>query len=258
MIINNRNLSRTIFRAVKILNTINEGNTSITTISDLLDLDKATVYRILKSLEKASLVTQSFKNRNYYLGPLLIKLTSNPLVGHHMLINCAIDEMARLRDKYNETSCLQVLTGMSGTYVEVVESRHSIRHSIGIGNSLPLNIGSGGKVLLSQLTAKDLEIFFKCAKLINMGEYGITNEEELRGKINKIGETGYMISFAEVSRGGVGIAVPIYEYVCPASLSILCPSERCDDAKIAEMIKDLKESARLISSRLVELNDSVP
>jgi IclR family KDG regulon transcriptional repressor len=252
---NNRNLSRSIFRAAQVLSCINEGIVGVTTIANTLNLNKATVYRILKSLEGAGLVTQSLKNKKYYLGHLINKLASNPLVSHQLLINCTLDEMRRLRDKYQETLCLEIPTGMNGMFIEVIESNQSVRHTMEVGNCLPLNIGSGGKVLLSQSPKKELEVFFKCAKLIKVGPNAITNEAELRDAIKETREMGYATSHSEGSIGGVGIAVPVYEYVCPVALIIVGPENRFDDVKIAQMIKDLKKSSHLISSKLTTLAD---
>ncbi len=250
---NDHNISSSISRAAKILNCISEGSIGITTIANKLKLNKATVYRILKSLESTGLVTKSLKDRKYYLGPLISKLASNQLVLNQELINCSLDEMVNLRDKYEETVCLQIPKGLSGMFIEVVESYHSVRHTTQIGNCLPLNVGAGGKVLLSQILPNELEVFFKYAQLTKVGPNAITNENELRDTIKKARKLGYATSYSEGSRGGVGIAVPIYEYLCPVALVVIGPENRFNNTKIKEVINGLKESSHLITSRLNEL-----
>ncbi len=251
-----QNFSRSVFRAIKILNSISDGNKGITPIADTLDLDKGTVHRILKSMENTGIIIQSIRDRKYYVGPLIYKLASNPLITHQILIDCAFEEMTSLRDKFKGTLCILIPRGIYGVFIELVESKESVRATTYVGNYMPLHIGAGGKVILSQYTDKELELFFKWLQIkypetIEMGLKTITMDQ-LRNLIMTTREAGYCITHDEVA-GGIGIAVPIFKYICPAALVLLFPAIGHYD-RIGDVIEDLKHHSNLITSKLEQLS----
>jgi hypothetical protein len=100
-----------IFRAAEILNMLSLGRNRITDICQELGLSKGTVHRLLKTLEQCGFVFLDPITHQYYLGHLIIKLSSNPDITHQNLIVCAYDEMKMLRDKSGETTALFIPIG---------------------------------------------------------------------------------------------------------------------------------------------------
>ena len=86
-----------VFRASEILNMLSLGRNRITDICQEIGLSKGTAHRLLKTLEQCGFVFQDAVSHRYYLGHLIIKLSSNPNITHQNLIVCAYDELKMLR-----------------------------------------------------------------------------------------------------------------------------------------------------------------
>ena len=169
---------RSVNRATRILQALGEGANSIKDISNAVDLSNSTVHRLLRALEASNFVIYDPNRRRYYLGPLLLKLADNPMISHNHLINCALDEMYRLRDISGETVALQIFAGVKRIFLEVVPSLQQIKHTEEKGNSVPLYAGSAGKVMLAELSQPDLGKIVRLMKAVDPVPEILKNEEE--------------------------------------------------------------------------------
>ncbi len=250
MVINKKTVpSQTITRAVSVLKALREGNSSITEISNRLNLSKGTIHRLLKTLESAELVIQDLDNRHYFLGPLIVKLASDPMLAHKNLIICASREMQRLARLSEETVSLVIQLGTYTVCLEEIESQQGIRFASGKGTIVPLHVGSGGKVILSSLPDDERHLIIDNLSLGHIGPNAITYKDELIVEIEKIKRQGYATSFGERTMGGAGISVLIDDYLCPIALCIIGPDSRLAP-KMMGLLEELKLSAESISRAL--------
>ena len=72
-------------------------------------------------------VIQVLYNRHYFLGPLIVKLASDPMLAHKNLIVCAYKEMARLAKLSEETVSLVTQVGIYTVCLDEIESQQGIR-----------------------------------------------------------------------------------------------------------------------------------
>ncbi len=246
---------RSVIRAVKILQTLSDGVSTIKDISRTLNFSNSTVHRLLKTLEASNFVTYDPLGRRYYLGPLIIKLASNPMIAHSGLIISAFEEMQRLRDFSGETVALQIRAGIKRLFLEVVPSLQQIKHTEEKGNTAPLYTGSAGKVLLAELPQQDLEkILLQMRIVYPIHNTDISNEDVLIKELEKVHSRGYATAFSEQVQGGAAISVPIRNYSCPVALSIFGPDTRFSDP--TSVLEEIKKSADRISNHLSLLTNS--
>lgn len=238
-----------ILRASEILKCLSEGIGKISEISRKLQYNKATVHRVLKSLEKIGYAAQDPFTRQYYLGPKLHNLTSNPLNVHQFLIQCAREEMFHLRDIINETVSLQIPQGATSVSVETVETKQSIRLFMKKGSSTPIYTGAVGKVLLSQFDDEELSTILEKIELNPVTKHTITDEDVLLKDLVKARKEGYALTFEEYTEGAGALAVPIKNYTCPVALWIAGPRERIKE-NYTNLLVHLKNSAATISKKL--------
>jgi len=253
MINNNKKtqLTASVVYASEILKCLADGVERLTDITHRLKLNKATVFRLLKTLESSDFVLQDPQNKHYYLGPLTLRLTSNPTVSHQRLIIYAFDEMKRLRDLNNETVALHIKVATQRMILEEMPSTQNIRFTLGKGFVSPLHIGSAAKLLLSELPEDEREMYVNGVKLINPRTNEIIDKGALINELNKIKNAGYAISWDETIQGSAGIAVPIKNYVFPATLSMYGPKDRFMPHKM-NYLGELKVSAERISAKFLE------
>ncbi len=80
----------------------------------------------------------------------------------------------------------------------------------------------------------------------------ITDRETFKKEIEKVRRLGYATSRNETDEGIAGIAVPIPQYVEPASITISGPDERLAP-RFLELAPELKKKANEISLDLLRL-----
>lgn len=242
--------TQTIARAVDILTILQEGMQGVTAISKRLGISKATIHRLLKSLEVTGLVMRDPDNRQYCLGPLVVRLASDYLNTHQNLCIWAREEMQHLWDLSGETVSLLIQVGMDGMYIDEYESPQLLRYKPGKGTITPLYAGAGGKVILAELSDSKLRTILDNIRFESIGPKTIIDKEILIQEIEKTRKQGYATSFEEKTIGGAGISVPIRNYTCPVALSIIGPDTRLAP-KLMGLLEEMRSSADLISKKLL-------
>lgn len=237
-----------IARAANILTCLSQGLNGVAEISEKLGLSKATVHRILTSLEHSGFVTQEPISRKYYLGEVIIRLSSTAATAHQGLVACAFDEMWRLRDLTGESVALQIRSGTQRLVLEELESHQSHRFTLGRGFMAPLYTGSGGYVMLSQLPASEVRSLVDRWDYVKMGPNTVRNGAELLAEIEQAREKGYAVSDATGQGGTAGISVAIHNYFCPAALSVFGPESRLP--MMMQHVEKIKEASDRISRKL--------
>jgi IclR family KDG regulon transcriptional repressor len=240
---------QSITRAVEIIKCLSAGDDRLIDICRRLDLGKSTVHRILKTLESLGIAVQDPVNRRYNLGYLFASLASNPRITHQNLISNALEEMNHLRDLCHETISLQIRTGSLRLCLEELESPLHPKITIGKGTTLPLQSGSGGKVMLSQLSRDELRSLMKYLKLDAVSDPRSSQATFIKG-LDKVKSQGYAFNIND-SRGCASISVPIRNYVCQVALTMLGPKSHSKG--MMTILPEMKDSAERISHRLLGL-----
>lgn len=241
-----------IARAADVLKLLSYGVTKLTEISTRLDVDKATIHRIMKTLENKGLVSQDPSTRKYYLGPLIQTLAENPLKVHQIVAQLAAIEMERLRDQCGELVVLQIRRGGQRLVLEKAASNQVIRYFPEKTETVPIYAGAGGKVLLAGLDNNELTRLLDRLELIKVGPNTVTDKDQLISEIEEIRSKGHAVSFSETLDGGAGIAVPVLNYSCPVALGIVGPEDRIKE-NLASYLNLIKASATLISNKIKEV-----
>ena len=98
-------------KATAILKALSADIKKLSDIARYVNLSKSTTHRLLQSLIDEGCATQDPFTEEYYLGPLLFKLTSNPLQAHQILMYRAYPKMDELRQFTGETTNLDIKFG---------------------------------------------------------------------------------------------------------------------------------------------------
>jgi DNA-binding IclR family transcriptional regulator len=238
----------TISRGAEILKIISEGYTRLEDIYPKVCLSKSTTHRILTSLVFSGFAFQSPVNRNYYLGPLFLRLSSKPTVAHQMLILSSVNGLRRLRDASGETTLMMIPNGDQKLVLKEVRSKQKIALSLGNGSTVPLYVGSSGRILLSQYTDKDLDQIFGKMNMVPVSPNTITEKNLLKKEIYRIRKKGFATSSGEMLPDSAGISVPVKGYFCPVALCVIGPKFRF---KPLSILDELNQTATRISERLL-------
>ena len=156
-----------------------------------------------------------------------------------------------------ESTLIIVPSGIQRLVVKEVQSLETILFSWPDGNTVPIYVGSSGKVLLAQMTARERDLLLRAVDMVPRTPNTIDDPDILAKELKKIQQQGYATSFGESFSGGAGISVPVHNYVCPVALCISGPEFRFNPE---DYIEEMKKSAGRISDTLASyyppLNDT--
>ena len=245
----NQAVIRSVHRAINILVCLSNGTNALTDISDCTKLTKPTVYRLLKTLEEMFMVAQDPVTRQYYLGPMVTKLASNPKTNHYYLISCALDETKRLWDAIGENVELNIMIGNQYDRLYEIMSKHKLKVYEGADPVGPVFVGSAAKVLLSQLDDKELKLVMKNINIRQVTEHSVTDKKVLMAQIKEIRRQGYSISHGERIAGAMCISAPVDNYFWPVALSLVGPESRLGP-RVNGAVEKITASARRISENV--------
>jgi DNA-binding IclR family transcriptional regulator len=178
-------------KAVVILSFLSEGGpATLAEVVEVTGLPRPTAYRLLSALETHHLVGRA--GGRYALGMRLLAW-GNRAVGLD-LVEAARPALGALRDETGESVQLYVREGDRRVCVASVErAGGGLRDTLPVGAVLPLDLGSGGKVLLAW--AEDGEI----SSRVNAAEL-----EEIRSQ-------GWAESVAEREAGVASVSAPVFD-----------------------------------------------
>ena len=137
-------------KAVLVLDALADGPRSLVDLVAATQLPRATAHRLAVALEAHDLIRRDGEGR-FALG-FRLSVLGRAAVESFPLGQVARPALERLRDETGESVQLYVRDGDRRVCVESLESPHGLRTIVAVGASLPLDVGSAGKVLGSQLS----------------------------------------------------------------------------------------------------------
>lgn len=240
----------TILLGAEILKVLAAGFFRLEDIYPRVGLNKSTTHRILKSLAQTGLAYQHPLARTYHVGPLFLQVSANTAALHHLLILCASAEMRRLQETTHETALLLIPLGDQRLVVKEIIGDQQISLSHGEGSTMPIMVGSSGRVLLSQYDDQTLQKLFALLDIPAVTPDFMSDPDLRRAEIEKIRSEGYALNSGEMVPDSAGISVPVRGYVCPVALSLFGPQFRFDPLTA---LKDIRKSAERISEKIKSL-----
>jgi DNA-binding IclR family transcriptional regulator len=134
-------------RCVALLDLLADGPRSLRSLTDASGLPRPTAHRLLVALEAHRLVARD-PSGSFRLGPRLTELAAvaGPELDLASLAGPALD---RLHHATGESVQLYVRSGEHRLCIAARDAGTGLRDSVPVGALLPLDVGSGGKVLLA-------------------------------------------------------------------------------------------------------------
>ncbi len=205
---------------------------------------RSTVFRYLSTLEARGYVERDNSSGTFRLGPAF--LSSD--VRHLRLISQrARPIIEELRDRFEETVNLGVLDGSRVVYLEIVESRRSMRFVARRGDHEPIHSTGLGKAISMLLDDDEIRSILATEGMPARTNQTITDPEEFIATIHKSRELGYAIDDGENEADGRCVAVPIRNLPFRAALSLSAPAARFSDREAKAAYDELSEAARRIA-----------
>ena len=196
-------------------------------------LNRATAWRLLKTLQMRGLVTVDESTGRYSIGLTTMELGN--AAGPDALITAAHPVLERVCQRTGETASLAV-PGMGGlTYVDEVTPAAVLTASW-YGRSVPLHATSTGKALLAFLPAEQVRRVL-AGPLTRFTDTTITDADALYAELAATRARGYGVCAGELESSLYGVSAPVLDRNRRplAVLSIWGPRDRVPQETFAEL-----------------------
>ena len=215
-------------------------------IVNYLQAPKASIYRILHTLESASWVAK--QGDKYHLDYMFIHYGMLTL-SRRDLPKVAGPYLQQLTKELGETTHLAVLSGKQSMLAAVCESQHHIKLSSPVGTLLPLNCTSHGKAFLAWAVTTPLEVFLKDVELIPRTAHSLTTVDALKEEISRIRNQGYALDNLEFFDDIRCCAAPVFDGTgrCVGAIGTTATAMRFPLSAVEQMAAKVKSTAAAIS-----------
>jgi len=242
---------RTVDYALDILEQFNGnvGEFNLTELSNNLNINKNTVFRILTTLEFGRYISKNTHNAGYRLGPKAVA-HGQTFKNQMALLRKAKPIIEELVNTCNESSFVAIQKNFQIIFLDTVETNHAVRVVPRLGVQLPLHCTAAGKLLLAYMSEWEQEKYLSSHELKRYTPNTITDKDILRNHLSRVAELGYAASNEELDSGVRCVSAPVRDYKRRfiGAVSISGPSMRFSVKRIAlELIPLVRKAAEDIS-----------
>ncbi len=220
-------------------------------LSRRLGLPRASVFRMLQTLEQADFVQRAGDNGLYKLGPAVLRL------GFEYLAAMELTEHGRpiideLRDHCGYSAHIVVRDGRDVVFIAKAPSRNTVFHSIQVGARLPAHATVLGQLLLADLDDAALKHLYPEAQLASHTALTPTSIMALKTKIGESKSRGYGVSQGGFDTGISTIAAPVFNarHEVVAAVSIAVPAQQVRGDELSPLIQQVRNAAVRLSQHM--------
>ncbi|OLD19898.1 MAG: hypothetical protein AUJ01_05200 [Acidobacteria bacterium 13_1_40CM_3_65_5] len=215
-------------KALELLNAFSfkDRRLSLSDLATRTGIPRATVFRLLSTLEASGFVTKDAGE--YQLG-LKCFVLGNIVAADLDLKEVAQPHLAALRDATRETTHLAILDHWRVVYLERLPSPHPVGFMRSrVGAILPAFCTALGKTLLSHQPEPDVDAWAASQKFPRLTPNTMTSAKRLLKELRAIRARGYALDEEEHELGVRCVAAPIrnHEGKVVAAISVAGPTER--------------------------------
>ena len=206
-------------------------------------MHKATVFRMLNTLEALGYVQKNPKTEQYGLTLKFLTISSAGL-SHYNIKQQLAPILHKLSEEFGETVHLVERSENSVIYIDKYESeKNSVRMVSHIGMKQNITTTAVGKALLATDPEKDIRLIWDKTEHTAKTPYTITNYRDFLTELNEIRKKGYAVDNEENELGVRCVAVSVKDAfgVYKHAVSISAPINRMDNKTVEKISKRMLE-----------------
>ncbi len=223
-----------------------DGQATVSELSDIAQLNKGTVSRLLATLRETGWVYQDPIEHSYRLAGKALSL-SNGQSPYEDLRAFAVTPMTELRDEWDEAVHLGVIEGGEVVYIERIESTATIRVVAVIGQRLPVATTALGRAYMSALSPERQAAMLDSIPLVERTPNSIVAPELLLEDLEAAATRGYAIDKEANDLHVICVGAPIVNVQGQpvGALSVSGPTFR-----MADRYRDIGEGCRATAQQI--------
>jgi DNA-binding IclR family transcriptional regulator len=242
-------------RAVDVLELLAGSHTgiSLADLSRLTGFPKSSLFRILLTLEKASIVQLDRTRNMFTLGMKLIDW-GNRALEKIDLKTVTHPHLVRMAHETRESYYVAILDDNEVIIIDRADTPEIWRVVARLGQRSPVHATASGQVLMAESSDDTLHAAIQRTGLKRFTSLTITSMSRLKSRLKEIRRDGYVINDAEYKADLCVIAVPLRDHhgKIVAALMTAITSERSRKNKpfLMSIVEILKREASVISKEL--------
>lgn len=213
-----------------------------------LALPRASVFRLLQTLEMMGFVERVADSSNYRLGIAVLRL------GFEYLASMDLAERGNpvlnaLSAKSGLSAHLVVRDGTDVVFVAKSAGNSGLLSAIQVGARLPAHATVLGRVLLGRMSTAALEALYAHVPLTPFTEQTPTTIAQLKDKVDVDAQLGYAVSHGGYESGISTIAAPVFDenQAIVAAVSVTIPANRIDPERLPVLVNWVRDAAARLS-----------
>lgn len=198
---------QSIVRAFRILEALTTGDLGITELADRAELPKSTVARLTRTLEELGAVQRVDDDGRYRIGPEIVALAgvASPTAN---LVSIVRPHLRMLAEMTGEDAGLAVPDGHRAHYIDQVSSDNDIQVRDWTGARISMHATPSGQVMLASWPEDRLARFLE-RPLNAYTDATLTEPEDLRKRLARVHEDGYVWAYEELTEGLNSVATAL-------------------------------------------------
>lgn len=241
----------TLERGLLLLETIDADNSemSLNDLRERTGLPKATIQRLMKTLEARKWVAYESSTRKYHLGASVLRI-SYLAASHSELVRVTHPFLVRLAEETKETAGLCVWTDLGPLILDTVLTPRHFKPATNIG--LILGMSTADAQVLVAFGPEEAWDTFLASPLQRHTELTVTDPVQVRERWRTVREEGVAFDRGEWNVEIPAVAVPVFDRRgrLRGSLAIAPPVERANDEAMRRHAEALKTAAAEIAQKL--------
>jgi IclR family acetate operon transcriptional repressor len=220
----------------------------ISEIARTLGICKATVHRIVRSLESREILASARPGGPYALGP------TAAIIGAHALqrfdFRATVRPVVhRLQAETGETATVSALIGSARVYLDQVISLHEVKMTVELGRPFPLHAGASSKAVLA-FVSESLRSHVLAGALEPLTARTVVDPAALARELDEIRRCGVAVSLGERQAGAASVAAPVFgpDGDVIGAISVCGPADRFSPEAVARLRPAVRSAARLASA----------
>ncbi len=244
---------RSVERAIRVLNCFSFER-PVLTIEDIMDktgLPKATIYRLLWTMEQNGLIHYDQRTNEYRLGNKHLEY------GGIVLQNLDIrresePHLLQLYEQTGHSVILAVPQGETIQYLLRFDSNEGLQPTNFVGRRRIIHNGALGIVLLAYESPDFIDELLEQYPLEPLTPQTLTDKDLFKKRLQKIKQDGYYVDEDETFQGYTAIAAPVFreENSALAAIGISGASFKMEGERRDFLIQMVKETAYKISRQM--------
>ena len=244
------NKSSTVLKAFHVLEAVSaqDAPPSAAELARRLDMDRVTVYRMLRTIADAGYLVMDPNTKRFSLSNRILTLATPLLEADRQTrwIDVLLESIAA---KTGETCHYSELSGSETVLTRRAKGQQLVAVDFKIGTRCELHATSVGKAILAFQTEDFIDDYMRL-DLVSYTPQTIARPVDLRRELDNIRETHSGYDFEELSEGMNCVAVPVPSVLgkVEAGVSISGPAFRLTRGRLKELAAIMQEEVAAIRS----------